>query len=606
MSEDTKSKMLGILVSLLSLQKVTLCLSGYRLLNQVDWHIQAQDRIALVGRNGQGKSSLLNLLQGQLVQESGQVLKVNGLRIAALLQEVPAFQTSTQTVSDVLTEAAQHLSSWDVPHTIESIATRLGLDITARMSQLSGGMIRRTLLAAALITAPDILLLDEPTNHLDIHSIEWLESYLKQYSGALIFVSHDRTFLDQVANQIVELDRGRLHTYHCDYETFLARREARLLSEQKQHDLFDKRLQTEEVWIRKGIEARRTRNEGRVRALKAMRETYRQRQSRQGDVKNMSLELRRSGKLVIEAKQVNYAIQQKNIIQDFSLLLSRGDKIGIIGPNGCGKTTLIRLLLQEIAPDSGEIRQGTSLAIAYFDQLRNQLNENVSIMANVADGADFVTINGKNKHVASYLQDFLFTPDRFQQPVSSLSGGERNRLLLAKLFAKPVNLLVMDEPTNDLDIETLELLESILVDYAGTLLLISHDRAFINDVVTHVLVYEKDGKFHEYVGGYDTYIEQKKTLSKKSTPPPQKQSRSENRKLSFKEQRELAELPKKIEDLEQALTSMQAEMTQKTFYQQPTEQISAFKKILEEKEQLLEELMTRWEVLEKIDAGAFE
>ncbi len=600
---STDLKLPGMLVSLLSLQKVTLCLSGYRLLDQVDWHIQAQDRIALVGRNGQGKSSLLNLLQGHLVQESGQILRVNGLRIAALLQEVPPFQTSTQTVNDVLTEAAQHLSSWDMPHTIESIASRLGLDTSARMSQLSGGMIRRTLLAAALITAPDILLLDEPTNHLDIHSIEWLESYLKQYSGALIFVSHDRTFLDQVANQIVELDRGRLYTYHCDYETFLARREARLLSEQKQHDLFDKRLQAEEVWIRKGIEARRTRNEGRVRALKAMRETYRQRQLRQGDVKNMSLELMRSGKLVIEAKQVNYAIQQKNIIEDFSLLLSRGEKIGIIGPNGCGKTTLIRLLLQELTPNSGEIRQGTSLAIAYFDQLRNQLDENASIMNNVADGADFVTINGKNKHVASYLQDFLFTPDRFQQPVSSLSGGERNRLLLAKLFAKPVNLLVMDEPTNDLDIETLELLESILVDYTGTLLLISHDRAFINDVVTHVLVYEKDGKFHQYVGGYDTYVEQKKTLSKKSTPPLQKQSRGENRKLSFKEQRELAELPKKIEDLEEVLTNMQAEMTQKTFYQKPTEQISTFKQILEEKEQLLDTLMARWEALEKVDAG---
>lgn len=588
-------------MSLLSLQKVSLIIAGHQLLKQVDWQIQPRDKIALVGRNGAGKSSLLKLLQGKLAPESGQVLLTNGLRIAELLQEVPDFKQSKQKVGDYLNQSATHLPSWDAPHSTETIALRLGLDIQKTMSQLSGGMVRRVLLAAALVTAPDILLLDEPTNHLDVHSIEWLESYLKQYQGALILVTHDRAFLNQVVNQIIELDRANLYFYHCDYATFLDRREARLMSELKHNALFDKRLEMEETWIRKGIEARRTRNEGRVRALKAMREEHKQRKQQHGDVKNMALDSLRSGKLVIEAKRVNYSFQNNFIIKDFSLLLSRGDKIGIVGPNGCGKTTLIRLLMQELTPDSGKIRQGTALSVAYFDQHRQQLDEQASVMYNVADGADYVTIKGKNKHVASYLQDFLFLPERFQQPVSCLSGGERNRLLLAKLFSKPVNLLIMDEPTNDLDIETLELLESLLVAYTGALLLISHDRAFINEVVTSVLIYEEDGQFHEYVGGYDTYCQKEKELKKQVSGQSvvlSKPRSDKPLKLSYKEQRELADLPHQIEVLELALEAMQVEMAQNSFYQQDAVQIGAFKLKLVESENLLEQLMLRWEALE--------
>lgn len=587
----------------MSLQKVSLVLSGHVLLDQADWQIQPRDRIALVGRNGAGKSSLLKLIQGKLTLESGQMLRPNGLRIAELLQEVPHLKNSEVTIYDYLAQAAGETSVWDIAHKVENIASRLGLDTQVKIQHLSGGMLRRVFLAAALIEPSDILLLDEPTNHLDIYSIEWLESYLKQYHGALILVTHDRAFLNQVANQIVELDRGKLYTYHCQYDVFTERREARLLSEQKHQALFDKRLQAEEVWIRKGIEARRTRNEGRVRALKAMREAYKQRKLRQGDVKNLTLTTERSGKIVIEATQINYAHKNsagaagKTIIKDFSLLLSRGDKIGIVGPNGCGKTTLIRLLLQDIKPDSGQVRHGTSLSVAYFDQLRQQLDENASVMANVVEGSDYVMVDGKQKHIATYLQDFLFTPDRFQQPVHCLSGGERNRLLLAKLFAKPVNLLVMDEPTNDLDMETLELLESLLVAFTGTLLVISHDRMFINDVVTSVLIYEEDGQFHEYVGGYDTYLEQKKAQPKKSMPAPVKQ-RAESQKLSFKEQRELMELPQKIEDLEKLLAEMQVEMAQKDFYQKTTEALSEFNQKYVDNEQLLENYMERWELLE--------
>ncbi|WED42340.1 ATP-binding cassette domain-containing protein [Legionella cardiaca] len=612
-------------MSIVSFQGVTLNLAGNRLLDKVDWQIQPQDRIALVGRNGAGKSSLLRLLQGELVPDSGQLSRINGLRVAGLTQEVPLTAQETVyhflvkslgevgdvlsqfhalTVANDIAKLAQcqqkmdNLHAWDILPRVEMMASRLGIDPHAQMNQLSGGMKRRALLAAALIAAPDLLLLDEPTNHLDVNAIEWLESYLKTYTGSLLLVTHDREFLSQVANRIVEIDRGKLYNYDCDYETFLDRREARRMSEQKQNDLFDKRLADEETWIRTGIKARRTRNEGRVRALKAMREQYKARREQLGKVQALSLDVSRSGALVIEAQHVNYRIADKTLLQDFSLLLMRGDKVGIIGPNGCGKTTLVRLLLGELTPDSGSIRQGTSLEVAYFDQLRRKLDEQQTVMANVGDGADYVTINGQQKHVASYLREFLFPPERFNQTVATLSGGERNRLLLAKLFAKPVNLLVMDEPTNDLDIETLELLETMLVDYPGTLLLISHDRAFINQVVTSVLVYEEEGQFKEYVGGYDDYRSQKKQQQQREVSAKTVKRPKNAAKLSFNEQRELAQLPQKIETLEQKITQLQLRMTEADFYQQEAQAIATFNQQLAADEAELSRLYERWEALE--------
>lgn len=613
-------------MSILSLHNATLVVANNRILDDVSLQIQPNDRIALVGRNGAGKSTLLKLLQGEIVLDAGQIQQRSGLRVAGLTQDVPVAQDesvyhflvkSLGELGEVLTQfhtysqqgdTAQlakcqqqmdNLHAWDVLPKIETMASRLGIATNEQMSNLSGGMKRRVLLGAALIAAPDLLLLDEPTNHLDLEAIEWLEAYLRTYSGSLIVVTHDREFLAQVASSILEIDRGKLNLHQCDYDTFLDRREAMRLTEQKHNDLFDKKLAEEEVWIRTGIKARRTRNEGRVRALKALREEYKARRHQQGKVKSVQLEGSQSGFMVIEANHINYSIEGKPLIRDLSLLVTRGDKLGIIGPNGSGKTTLVRLLLGELKPDEGQIKLGTSLQVAYFDQLRRHLLEDKTVMYNVADGADHVMVNGKQKHVASYLKDFLFSAERFNQPVSSLSGGEKNRLLLAKLFAKPVNLLVMDEPTNDLDIETLELLEQMLIDYPGTLIIISHDRAFINQVVTSVLVYEGNGQFNEYVGGYDDYKIYKKQQKEIATKPPVVEKRSQvSTKLSYNEQRELANLPKQIEQLEQKISEIQMKMADPGFYQQETQKITEISQQLNQDENLLASLYARWEELE--------
>ncbi|HHU0082864.1 TPA: ATP-binding cassette domain-containing protein, partial [Legionella pneumophila] len=611
-------------MSIVSLNGASLILAGNCILDRADLQIQPQDRIALVGRNGAGKSTLLKILQGELVLDSGQIQRSSGLRISGLVQEVPGAEGESvyhflvkslgetgevlsqfheftkQGDMDKLAKCQQrmdNLNAWHLLPEIETMASRLGIDIHEQMSNLSGGMKRRVLLGAALLARPDLLLLDEPTNHLDVEAIEWLENYLKSFSGAVMVVTHDREFLSQIATSILEIDRGKLYLHHCNYETYLDRRESIRLSEQKQNDLFDKRLAEEEAWIRTGIKARRTRNEGRVRALKVMREQYKARRNQLGTVKSLNLDVSRSGALVVEANKMSYAINDKPIIKDFSLLMTRGDKLGIIGPNGCGKTTLVRLLLGEIKPDAGTIKLGTGLQVAYFDQLRRHLLEDQTVMFNVGEGADYVTINGKQKHVASYLKEFLFSSDRFNQPVSSLSGGERNRLLLAKLFAKPVNLLVMDEPTNDLDIETLELLEAVLADYPGTLILISHDRAFINQVVTSVLVYEENGKFNEFVGGYDDYKKHQLTRNEQQTKSlvSKRSSPEKAKNLSFNEQRELSKLPQQIEAVEKKIEALHSQMASPEFYQQDAKIISEVTQLLAKEEALLNQYFTRWE-----------
>jgi ATP-binding cassette subfamily F protein uup len=600
-------------------------LANHAILDEADWQIEPQDKIALVGRNGAGKSTLLKLLQGDIVQDKGQIEKRSGLRISGLMQEVPLAENETvyhflvnglgdlgellskyhrATINhdvdalSILQQQIDHQNAWEYLTRVDIMASHLGLDPSVAMSALSGGKKRLAMLGSALIAEPDLLLLDEPTNHLDINAIEWLESYLKNYKGSLLVVTHDRDFLAAVATKIVEIDRGHLYVHRSNYETYLDRREAIRQAQQKENDLFDKRLIDEEAWIRTGVKARRTRNEGRVRALEAMRKAHLARRKQMGHVKGIALDVARSGTLVLEAKNVNYKIDDKVLVKDFSFLLTRGDKVGIIGPNGCGKTTLVRLLLGELIPDSGDIRRGTGIEIAYFDQLRCQLDERKTVMQNVADGADYVTIQGKQKHVASYLGDFLFASERFNQPVSVLSGGERNRLLLAKLFARPVNVLVMDEPTNDLDIETLEMLETMLVSYPGTLLLISHDRAFIDQVVTSVLVYEHDGHFNEYVGGYEDYQTQKKQQRSVEKGVSIVRKKEVSAKLSFNEQRELSKLPEKIEQLEQDIHKMHDQMADPDFYQQDAALLVSFNQTVLQKEQDLQSLYARWELLE--------
>lgn len=593
-------------MALIGFKDVSVSFGGHPLLDHVSLQMERGERICLLGRNGAGKSTLLRLIHGGILPDDGEIVRQQGMRIAMLSQEVPldligatvdivTGGLETNMVSAVLEDAARRQQ-------VEKTLSRMNLDPQARFETLSAGLKRRVMLARGLACDPDILLLDEPTNHLDIDAIGWMEDFLLRYGGTLLFVTHDRMFLQKLATRIFELDRGFLTDWACGYGTFQKRKQATLEAEAGHWAEFDKKLAREETWIRQGVKARRTRNEGRVRMLEKMREDRRNRRDRVGSVRLRAQEAGRSGKLVVEADEVSCGYDpDAPVIRDFSTVIQRGDKVGIMGPNGSGKTTLLRLLIGELSPQNGAVRHGVRLETVYFDQLRAQLDENKSVADNVGEGNDTVQFNGRSRHIIGYLQDFLFSPERSRSPVRILSGGERNRLLLAKLFTKPSNLLIMDEPTNDLDTDTLELLEELLFDYPGTLLLVSHDRAFLNNVVTSTLVLEGQGRVGEYVGGYDDWLRQRRLpeppikVEKIRVPKP---ARERRQTLSFKQQRELEALPEQIEVLETEQKNLYQVMSDPSFYQQAGEEIARARARLAAIEQEIEIACTRWEELE--------
>ncbi|MGO1071692.1 ATP-binding cassette domain-containing protein [Lysobacter sp. CA199] len=626
---------------LITVQNVDYSVGGPLLLENVELSIEPGERIALIGRNGAGKSTLMKLLAGDIHADDGEIRREGNTRIARLEQEVPPGASGT--VFDVVADGLGDLGHWlaeyhhlthgdhydadklaEVQNKIEAAQgwgldqrvietlTKLDLDGDAEFAGLSGGMKRRVLLARALVSAPDLLLLDEPTNHLDIEAIDWLEQFLKSWQGALLFVTHDRRFLRALATRIVEIDRGQVTSWPGDWANYERRREERLNAEAQENARFDKLLAQEEVWIRQGIKARRTRDEGRVRRLKAMRN---ERQARRDTVGNVRMDLAQSeasGRKVIEAKGVSFDYGGKPLLRELSTTVFRGDRIGLIGPNGSGKTTLLKILLGELQPAEGEVREGSKLQIAYFDQYRATLREDWNALENVSEGREFVEVGGKSKHVIGYLQDFLFTPERARAPITRLSGGERNRLLLAKLFAQPSNLLVMDEPTNDLDVETLELLEELLGDYPGTLLLVSHDRDFLDNVVTSTLVMEGDGRVGEYVGGYSDWQRQRpagyaaaaKATAKESAKAAPAKAEAEaappapKRKLSYKDARELEQLPARIEQLETRVAELTAQMNEPAFYQRDSAAINAHNATLAKTQTELDHAYARWAELD--------
>ncbi len=593
-------------MALLSLRGVSLSFGGPKLLDGVDLAIEAGERVCLLGRNGEGKSTLLKLISGEIAPDEGAILRQQGARVARLLQDVPAGHGGTvaEEVAAGLADDDHGLGGDD--HRVQAVVSRVGLDPDARFAELSSGLKRRVLLAQAIVDEPDLLLLDEPTNHLDVESIAWLEDFLLRYPGAIVFVTHDRVFLQKLATRIVELDRGRLSNWECDYPTFLVRRDQLLAAEARERELFDKKLAEEEKWIRKGIEARRTRNEGRVRALEAMRVARQRRRERQGTASLQAQEAEKSGMLVIEAEGVEFGYGEKTVIRDLSTTIVRGDKVGVIGPNGAGKTTLLNLLLGRLAPRAGTVRRGTNLEVSYFEQLKSALDDEKTVQKNVSD-YDVVRVDGRERHVLGYLQDFLFTPDRARTLVKYLSGGERSRLLLAKLFTRASNVLVMDEPTNDLDLETLELLESLLVEYQGTALIVSHDRAFLNDVSTSVLVVESDGRVKEYDGGYDDYLRKRASEAPPEPKPapapkavPADSAKPRPVKLSNLEREELSTLPGRIERMEADLTALHESMADPAFYKQDRETLAAADARLKALETDLAAAYERWEALEAV------
>jgi len=595
-------------MALISLQEVSIGYRGPNLLDEVCCQIEAGGRIGLLGRNGAGKSTLLKMLRGDIQPDHGTIVMSPGTEVAYLQQDVPSGsdRTVTQEIALGLSEKYRQIDTeWEGDQMVKQTLTQMDLDGEAMFETLSSGMKRRVLLARTIVCKPELLLLDEPTNHLDVEAIGWLEGFLKQWPGTLIFVTHDRMFLRHLATRILEIDRGRVFDWSCDYDTFLKRKEDVLSAQKKQDALFDKKLAQEEVWIRQGIKARRVRNEGRVRALKEMRYKRSERRSDPGTVRMQIQAGQRSGNLVTEVKEVSFGYPERPILNNFSTMIMRGDKIGIIGPNGVGKTTLLRILLGQLEPESGTVRTGTNLEIAYFDQLRDQLNEDETIEQNVGGGKREMDIGGRPKHIIGYLQEFLFAPDRARTQIKFLSGGERNRVLLAKLFAKPANVIVLDEPTNDLDTETLEMLEEKLVEFKGTLLLVSHDRAFLNNVVTSTIVFENEG-VREYVGGYDDWLVQRKKVEQAGKAEPVKRAMSAPRaeptaakkKLSFKDQRELDSLPKRIEKLEAEVATYHEAMAEPSFFQRAGDLIAVDQKKLSVAEKKLAEVYSRWEELE--------
>ena len=638
---------------LITLDKVSLAFGHVALLDHLAFQIEPGERVCLVGRNGEGKSTLMRVISGDVLPDDGSVWRQPELRMAMLQQEVP--QGEAQTVFDIVAgglqrtgaliaeyhHVAQQLShsaddallqrlgelqqsleavdGWRLEQRVEAVISRLNLPMDIPLSQLSGGYKRRVLLARALVNEPDLLLLDEPTNHLDIEGIQWLEDFLREYDGALLFITHDRSFLQHLATRIIELDRGQLTSWPGDYQNFLEQKQHMLDVEAEQNARFDKKLAQEERWIRQGIKARRTRNEGRVRALQSLRRERLQRREVQSTVKLKLDSSESSGKLVAELDGVSYHYGGKPLIENFSTRIVRGDRIGIIGPNGAGKSTLLKLMLGQLQPQTGTVKLGTNLQIAYFDQQRAQLDPEKSVIDNLNQGSDTVTINGQTKHVVGYLQDFLFPPQRARSPVKSLSGGERNRLLLAQLFCRPANLLVMDEPTNDLDVETLELLEELLLAFEGTLLLVSHDRTFLDNVVTSTMVFEGQGHVAEYVGGYEDWrrqtsskpavvtsktaagsagVRQGETVSQQTTEVNTPKTKSQKAKLGYKEQKELAALPRTIEQLENEKAQLEQDMAQPEFYQRAKDDITQTLKRLETVTGELEHAYSRWEYLE--------
>jgi ATP-binding cassette subfamily F protein uup len=604
---------------LVTLDRVSMAYGHLPLLDDVAMQIEPRERVSVIGRNGTGKSTLLKILSGELVPDAGTVWRQPSLRVARLEQDVPL--SAHRTVFDVVAEGHTHHleedEAWLREHRVELILSRLELPADAIVDTLSGGWRRRVLLARALVGQPDLLLLDEPTNHLDIEAIQWLEGFLAEYEGAVVFVTHDRAFLQRLATRIIELDRGKLMSWPGDYATYLRRKEEALANEQVLADKFDKKLAEEEVWVRQGIKARRTRNEGRVKALEAMRAERAARREQMGNVRLQVEQAEQSGKLVFEAKGISKSFAGSPIIRDFSTRVIRGDRIGLIGPNGAGKTTLLRMLLGELTPDSGEIRVGANVQIAYYDQQREQLDPDRTVFDTVGEGNDTVTSNGRTRHVHAYLRDFLFSDERARSPVKALSGGERNRLLLARLFTRPANVLVLDEPTNDLDLETLELLEEQLVEWPGTLLLVSHDRAFLDNVVTGTFVFEGDGRVQEYVGGYEDWVRQrlaeKSAASKRARPveapggdhkPKTTKIATRPKKLSFKEQRELDALPAAIEALESEQRALATRIAAPAFYKEPAD---AIKQALARVDELARELAVvyaRWAELDGRKASA--
>ena len=638
-------------MSLINLTNAYLSFSDAPLLDHIDMSIEVNERVCLVGRNGAGKSTLLKVLNKEVPLDDGQIVYENNVVVSRLQQDPPrdvqgnvfdfvaeGLQEQAQLLKDYhelshrveqepsesnlaklakMQEQLDHQNGWQLENRIRNVISSLSLDSEAQLSSLSGGWLRKAALAKALVCQPTVLLLDEPTNHLDIETIKWLEEFLKGFNGSIVFISHDRSFIRQMATRIIDLDRGKIASWSGNYDNYLLGKEEALRVEELQNAEFDKKLAQEEVWIRQGIKARRTRNEGRVRALKAMRQEYSERRQVMGSAKMQIEEALRSGKIVFELENVTYQVDDKLLVNDFSVQVLRGDKIALIGPNGIGKTTLLKLMLGNLTPTSGSVHCGTKLEVAYFDQYRLELDPEKTVMDNLAEGKQEVMVNGRSRHVLGYLQDFLFPPKRARTPVRALSGGERNRLLLAKLFLKPSNLLVLDEPTNDLDIETLELLEELVNDYQGTVLLVSHDRQFVDNVVTQCWFFEDKGHIGIYAGGYADALQQQqqaqpvKVSTVNSSQQPKKESNTVNNqnkesavkkkvKLSYNEQRELAQLPSKIEQLEIAIADLQAQIGQSDFFNQPHDITGPILQSLSDKEAELEAVFERWEQLEAL------